>query len=282
MWIVGISRTRAPLIWAEQPLRSLLFVPGSEPRKVAKAALCESDAVVLDLEDAVSENAKDKARLLVADAVAATPFTGILAVRINGPETGLLDEDLTAVFHPNLDCVVLPKVTDASYLESVHARLSEIEAVHGIAVGTTRLMPIIETAAGVLNSRETLALAAHSSRVAAVIFGSVDLARDAGIDPSATGMELMYARSHIVLAARAAGISDIVDGPFTALADLEGLRADNVRSRALGYTGRVVIHPSQVEAVKQGYTLLSADQVGYLRTIVEKFEECIAQGRAAM
>src|SRR6266498_2416800 len=240
------GRLREVIAWDDHPIRSLLFAPGSEPRRLARVGTFGSDAVALDLEDAVAANAKDDARRLVADAVARMDPHGMLAVRVNAPGSSWFEADLEAVVQPNLDCLVLPKVEDRDYLRTVDELLSELEESRGMAPGKIRLVLTLETARGVDNVGEVLSFDPPTDRLAAVLFGAVDFVLETGIEPGLDEIELIYPRSKVVLAARAAGVPRILDGPWTRIDDLAGLDRAVERSRRLGFTGRGVIHPSHV------------------------------------
>jgi len=276
------SRRRRLIEWGNQPIRSLLFAPGSEPRKLARVGTFGSDAVVLDLEDAVAEDAKDDARNLVADAVSQFGPPGVLAVRVNPPDSSRLEADLEAVVHLNLDCVVLPKVEDQVYLNEVDSLLSKLEAARSIPQGHTRIVVTLETAKGVADARAALASKRCFPRLAGVLFGSVDFVLDTGLEPGADEIELLYPRSCTVLAARAAGVTRVLDGPWTQIDDLIGLEQAVNRSRRLGFTGRGVIHPSHVTPVQHGWWALSPMEAKKCERIVSAFEESLARGVASI
>lgn len=276
------GRLRALIAWDDQPIRSLLFAPGNQPRRLARVGTFGSDAVALDLEDAVAANAKDEARRLVADAVAQMDPHGVLAVRVNAPGSLGFEADLQAVVQPNLDCLVLPKVEDRNDLRTVDELLSDLERSPGMAPGQIRLIPTLEAARGVDNVEEVLSFDPPTDRLAAVLFGSVDFVLDTGIEPGPDELELLYPRGRVVLAARAAGVPRILDGPWMRIDDLAGLDRAVQRSRRLGFTGRVVIHPSHVRPVQRGWWLLAEAEAELCRRIVSTFERGLADGTAAI
>jgi citrate lyase subunit beta/citryl-CoA lyase len=276
------GRLHEAIAWDDHPIRSLLFAPGSEPRRLARVGTFGSDAVALDLEDAVAANAKDGARRLVADAVARMDPHGVLAVRVNAPGSPWFEADLEAVVQPNLDCLVLPKVEDRDYLHTVDELLSGLEESRGMAPGQTRLVLTLETARGVGNAGEVLSFDPSADRLAAVLFGSVDFVLETGIEPGRDETELLYPRGKVVLAARAAGVPRILDGPWTRIGDLAGLGRAVERSRRLGFTGRGVIHPSHVRPVQRGWWLLTEAEAEMCRQIVAAFESSLAGGTASI
>lgn len=266
--------------WSNQLLRSLLFAPGNHPRKVARVADFGADAIVLDLEDAVALAEKEPTRPAVRAALPRYQNTVVL-VRINGWATGLGAEDLDAVVCPSLHGVLLPKVEDAATLREVDRRLAVLEAREGLPTGTIRLFPLIETARGIAQVEE-IALQAPS-RVHTLIFGLADFAADLGIDLTAEGVELLYARSRVVVAARAAGLAPPIDGPYLRdLHDREGLIADSQRVRQLGFQGRVVVYPAQVEPTNWAFAFLPPEEIERAREIVRQFEAAEAAGSAAI
>lgn len=265
--------------WDHVVLRSLLFAPSNEPRKLAKLGSVGSDAVVLDLEDAVAETEKDAARELVAAALA-TYSDGVVMVRVNAADSGRLTDDLAAVVTPDLDCVVVPKVEGRESLAKVAETITNLEREREISAGAVKLIASVESAAG-LAACEELARTVPD-RLVTLLFGNVDFAADLGLEPAPDGTELLYARSRIVTAARAAGRTRPLDGPYLELDDEPGLIEDTRRSRRLGFGGRVVIHPAQIGPVQRGYQELTPGAVERAHRIVAAFEAAEASGSAAI
>ena len=233
-------------------LRSLLFTPGDQPRKLAKVDSFGADGFVLDLEDAVAEVAKDSARGTLAAVLPTYPPGPMVFVRVNGLQTGRCEDDILAVAVARLDGIMVPKVEDAAALHRVDAILAALERTRGLPTGSVRLLPTIETAVG-LAACERIAAAAPA-RVITLQLGPADLALDLGFDLTADARELAYARSRLVVAAQAAGLEPAVDGAYFELQDIDGLIADSVRSRQYGYQGRCVIYPPHVEPVQEVYS----------------------------
>lgn len=265
--------------WAQRPLRSALFVPGGEPRKLAKATELRADLVVIDLEDAVAESQKTAARGAVAATLADLPAVP-LAVRVNGANSGRLAGDVDAAVAPGLRCLVVPKVADADVLAFVDERVAVAERRAGLNRGAVALLALIETARGIAHCERILAQA--PARLLTAVFGSVDLGSDLGVDPGEDGVELLFARSRLVVAARAAGLARPLDGPFMDVRDEDGLAADCAKSRRLGFQGRVLVHPAQIGPAERAYSWLSDDEREHARRVVSEFEAAERGGSAAI
>jgi citrate lyase subunit beta / citryl-CoA lyase len=261
-------------------LRALLFVPGSDERKLAKASALGADAIVIDLEDAVAESEKTAARASTGAAIGGWAGDQLVAVRVNGPGSGRLEDDIASVVRPGLAALAVPKVEDAEALRIADRSLSAAEREHGMEPGGVRILALIETALGVVRADEVLLQA--PARTLTTIFGLADFAADLGLEPTRDGNELLYARGRVVVATRAAGMAAPIDGPYLQIGDEDGLIADCRLSRALGFQGRVTIHPSQVAPTQRAYSELSAESLESQRRIVEAFEEAQAAGVAAV
>lgn len=266
--------------WEQQLLRALLFVPGTERRKLAKVATFGADAIVIDLEDAVADDEKTEARAVTREALPSYAGGPAIMVRVNGRATGRMADDLRAVVHPRLDAVVVPKLEDAETLREVDAVLDEAEAREGLARGHVRVLALVETALGLVRCEDALARAPE--RLVTAIFGLGDFTADLGIDLTADAAELAYARSRVVVAARAAGLRRPIDGPFLDLFNEEGLLADSARSRQLGYQGRVTVYPPQVDATQRAYSWLGDEEAERARRVVAAFEEGERRGVASL
>lgn len=261
---------------ADQLLRTLLFVPGSDRDKLAKVARFRSDAIAIDLEDAVADDQKTAARAIAAEAVGALPAT--VAVRVNGAATGRLEEDVAAVVRAGLDAIVVPKVERPDELALADGAIERAERENGLATGSIALLPIVETPRGLVRCEQLLDAAPE--RTLTVAFGAGDYATEMGIDANGPGVR--YARERLVVAARAAGLARPLDGPWLELDDIEGLVADCRASRALGYQGRVIVHPAQVRPAQEAYSEVSDEAAARARRIVAAFEEAEARGVSAI
>jgi citrate lyase subunit beta/citryl-CoA lyase len=259
-------------------LRSLLFTPGNNLRMIAKAGALRADAVILDLEDSVPPDDKETARLFVRDSIRETARRGSrVFVRINAPATGLSREDLEWAVQPGLDGIMLPKSESAEDVISLSAELAKKEAERGLEKGSLAIVPLLESARGVVNAA---AVAAASPRIAAVAFGGVDFSRDMGLNLTKEGTELLVPRANIAIAARAAGVLSI-DTPCIDVNDPGRLAAEARAARGLGFRGKLLIHPSQVGLANEAFSP-TAEEVATARRVVEAFEKARAAGSGAI
>jgi len=247
---------------AARARRTCHAVPGSSDRFLAKAAGLPADEVFLDLEDAVAEGEKDRARDRVIAALRATDFTApTVAVRVNATDTPHYYRDLIAVAEQagdRLDAIMLPKVRTPGDVEMTDKLLGQIELARGLEPGRIGIEAQIEDALG-LSACEAIATA--SPRLEALIFGPGDYSAAVGIPVTTIGAapagypgdHLNYVYSRLVVAARAAGIQAI-DGPYAAVGDDEGLRERARLARALGLDGKWTIHPGQIPLVNEVFT----------------------------
>lgn len=219
--------------------RSLLFVPSDQPDRLRAGFGTRADAVVADLEDGVPPDRKDAARSVVAEVLPALDGAARL-VRVNAPETGLIEADLDAIAGLALDAIVLPKATP--------------EAVAELGRVGPPLIAVVETAAGLRLAYEI----ASAPRVAALALGAADLSADLRLETRADSTELLYARSKLVVDSAAAGLRAPFDRVFPRLTDSEGLRADARLARSLGFGGKSCTHASQPPVVNDVF----AESVG--------------------
>ena len=259
-------------------IRSMLFTPGNRPDLIVKAIASGADAVIVDLEDAVPLDSKADARAGLAD-LPASPVP--LYVRVNGAETDMLWDDVIAAGSSGVAGIVLPKAEDPALLVAIDGALTALEMSQGRPRGHTTVMPLIESSLGVLRTYEILTSA---SRVESVMFGSGeqgDLFADLGAEWTPEGTGLLYARSHVLLAARAAGIEHPLEAVFMDFRNLEALRVECELARRIGYVGKVAIHPAQVAVIHDVFTP-SAEEVAAQQRIVEEFDKALAAGSASI
>lgn len=231
--------------------RALLFMPGDDRRKIEKGAGLGVDSIIMDLEDGVALNNKVAARETIAAALREVDFGNAeRLVRLNPASSELAQDDLNATLSARPDGYVLPKVEAAWQVQEVSAHIEQIEREHNWPQGKIRLLAIIETARGVVNLKE---IAGSDPRLNGLIFGAEDLAGDIGATRTPEGHEVFYARSAVVIHAKAFGLQAI-DTPFVDLNDLDGLAAQTRTALQMGYTGKLAIHPRQVEPIQRIFT----------------------------
>lgn len=262
---------------AGRTIRSFLFATATNPRHVEKAMAGPSDAVIVDLEDAVAVEEKPAGREAVV-AFLKRPRAKPVFVRVNGLGTSFAFDDLMAVGAAGPDGIVLPKVESASDLQTVDWVLAGLEARHGNPRGSIAVLPIVETAKGLARVD---AIACAVGRVRRLLFGAVDLALDMDLDLADEVGALGHPRFAVALASRQAGLDGPVDTAFIAIADGDGLRTSTLNARKVGFSGKCCIHPSQVEAVNAIFTPSDAE-VARARRIVAAFEDVERSGAAAL
>jgi citrate lyase subunit beta / citryl-CoA lyase len=260
-------------------LRSCFYIPANNEKMISKAPTTPADLITLDIEDSVPPAEKPKAREMVRESLKLVGSGGSLVyVRVNNWETPWIIDDLEAVVYEGLHGVVLPKCAGAEQVRRLEYKLEELERKRGLPVGSIAVQLLIETAIGVMNAYPS---ALVSKRVNSLIFGAVDYTKDMRVKLTIQGEELLYARAHTACAARAAGLIAI-DHPFVAYQDIEAFEKSTRFGRQLGYEGRMLIHPNQIEPSHRIYTP-SPEDVEWAREIVKVFEEeGIAKGLAAI
>ncbi len=263
-------------------LRSMLFFPGNSMRMITKAATLSADAIIFDLEDAVPLPDKESARIMIRDSVKAVKSAGsYVFVRVNALTTELTAEDLRFVAVEGLDGIVLAKTEARSGVLELGGMLGEAEKNRGLELGSLRIVPLVETAKGVVNVYE---IASASERVVAVGFGAGDYYRDLGrsvasLSPEQT--ELLYARSQIVIGSRAAGVQAIDTVFFGLLTDREGFTKETQLALQLGFKGKLLVHPTQIETANRIFSP-SPEEAEYAKGVVGAFEEAQARGLGAI
>ena len=258
--------------------RSMLFLPGNNPNMLINGNCLGSDAVIFDLEDAVSPAEKDAARILVRNTMRYMDFTGCeIIVRINSIDTPYWKQDLDAIMPEKPALILLPKTGTAQDALEADAYMTQVEEKLGFAPNTVGLMPLIETAMGVENSFQ---IASATKRVQALFLGAEDLTADLQCKRTKEGKEIEYARTRLVVAARAAGV-DVYDTPFTDVNDDEGIVKDAEYAKALGFTGKSSISPRHVEVINSVFSPTQKD-VDYAYEVMEAIALAKAQGKGAI
>jgi len=258
--------------------RSMLFLPGNNPNMLINAGCLGADSVIFDLEDAVSPAEKDAARILVRNTMRYMDLSMCeVIVRINSVDTPFWKADLDAILPEKPGLILLPKASFAEDVREVDEYMESVEKRLGFEVGTVGLMPLIETALGVENS---FAIASAAKRVRALFLGAEDLTADLQCKRTKEGREIEYARTRLVVAARAAGI-DVYDTPFTDVNDDEGIVSDANLAKALGFTGKASISPRHVEVINQVFSPTEAE-IEYAYEVVDAIRIAKEQGKGAI
>jgi citrate lyase subunit beta / citryl-CoA lyase len=251
-------------------LRSPLFAPGDSERKMQKAIASAADAVILDLEDSVAAPAKPTARAMVPDVVRAHQGRGLI-VRVNPRGTPWYLDDLAAIVPSRPNSVMLPKCSGPDDLGTLGHHLEALEAAAGIPIGSVGVVAIVtETAASVFTLG---AYAGVASRLRAICFGAEDLSADLGISPrrpdGSYPAAIVFARAQVLVAAGALGVPAI-DTPYPDPRDPDGLRREADVAAADGFTGKILIHPAQIDIVNAAFTP-SPDQVRWAELVRDAF-----------
>ena len=254
--------------------RSMLFVPGNNPGMIRDAHIYGSDSIMFDLEDSVSINEKDAARYLVYKALTSLKYgKKELVVRINALDTRLGIDDLEAIVRAQPHVIRLPKTETAQDVIDCEREIERIEREIGMPVGTTGMMAAIESAKGVLNAYD---IARSSKRLIGIALGAEDYVTDLKTTRSPEGIELLFARSMIVNAARAAGIAAL-DTVYSDVNNEEGFRAEAELIKKLGFDGKSVINPRQIQPLHDGFNPSEKD-IAKARAIMEAIKEAESRG----
>ncbi len=257
--------------------RSLLFVPVTNPRFVAKSATSGADAVILDLEDSIAAAEKPRARTLLAAAVREAAAGGAaIVVRVNRPWRTLI-ADLEAAVIAGVAALMLPKIESAEQVEAIAEIVTELEAERGLPAGGLGLIPMIETARGLFRAE---AIARADARIIALTLGAEDFALSLGMEPEAEG--LFYPKQQMIIAARAAGVMPLgFLGSVADFTDLAAFRATLKRSRRLGFVGASAIHPAQIVVINEEYAP-SAAEIDRAGRLLAAYDAGVAEGKGAV
>lgn len=263
-----------------KPYRSLLFVPGHKRDWIDKALTSDADAIIIDLEDSVPEADKELARANALDALQSHDGSKGILIRPNALDTVFFGRDVATVTHNNLTAFLLPKLFSRDDVVRFDALVTAAELDHGIDRGTVELVPSLETAASISKVDEILA-GPRVGGVMAAAAKDADVSREVGFRWTAAGVETLYLRSKVVVAARAAGIRTIVLGLWQEVHNLDGMRTFAQDNSGLGYTGQVLIHPSHAPIANEEYGL-SATLRDYYEGLIAAFEEGQRNGHGAV
>lgn len=253
--------------------RTMMFVPGNNPGMMADAHIYGPDSIMLDLEDSVTMAEKDTARLLVYNALKSVDYgTTEMVVRINPLNTPYGKKDIEAVVKAGVDVIRMPKTETAEEVKEVEREIERVEAELG-CVGRTRIMAAIESTLGVVNA---YAIATASPRMMGIALGAEDYCANLKAQRTPGGDELRLARETIVVAARAAGI-DALDTVYSNLNDMETFRAEVEYIKTLGFDGKSIINPRQIEVVNEVFAP-KEKEIAKARAIVAAIKEAEAKG----
>ena len=256
----------------------MLFLPGNTPNMLINGDTLGADTVIFDLEDAVSPDEKDAARILVRNALKYQNFSGCeVVVRINPTDTEFWKEDLDAVIPLKPDMIMPTKVSGGEMIREVSAYMGQVEERSGIEKGSVKILPLIETALGVEKAYE---IASSDVRVAGLFLGGEDFTADMHCKRTKEGQEIFYARTRLVCAARAWGI-EAYDTPFTDVEDMEGLRKDTEFAKSLGFAGKAVISPRHVDIVNEVFSPTEAE-IEYAHDVMDAIEDGKRQGKGVI
>ena len=259
------------------PLRSLIFVPGNRPNMLERAKGFKTDIVMVDLEDSVPPDEKFTARELASEWVdILSNHNQKVMVRVNSLDTGLTKDEITNIINPRLYGISLGKVTSIWDIKSLNNMLVESEGRLQIPIGTIKIIPWIETAQSIMRLDD---IAKASNRIIAIAFGAEDYTNDMGIQRTDMGTEVEFPRSVVAIAARAANIAAL-DSPFVSFKDPVSLKADCMKARQLGYTGKFAIHPDQLAVINQTFSP-SQEDIAYALTIVQGWNDAVKNGRGS-
>ena len=259
------------------PRRSLLFMPGSNARALEKARILPADGIILDLEDSVAPDAKALARDQIAQAIAAKGFgKREVWVRTNSLDTPWWIDDITMAGEARPDGILVPKISSFEDLHTVGDRLAGIHAD-----GSIKVWAMIETARGVLHAEELAAASRDAkTRLAGFVFGPNDIARETRIRMQPGRAAMIPMITHCILATRAHGL-EILDGPYSDLGNFDGFGQECAQARDLGFDGKTLIHPGQIEACNAIFTP-PAEEVAHARKIIAAFEQPENAARGAI
>ena len=256
--------------------RSLVFVPGNNPRFLEKAKSLSADVVCFDLEDSVPDKEKKKARVMIKNALKKRDqYSASIFARTNSPDSGKIEADLKEIVQKGIDGIVIPKVNSAKELKKIEKTISSLEKKRKIK--GIRLMPSIESALGVVNCYE---IASASKRIDALVFGIFDLLNDMGIEyTKGNPRGAKYSRYEVPVAAAAAGVAAI-DGIWQDLKDKNGFTKDCQVGKSLGYAGKSVIHPDQIKTIHKIFHP-SKPEIAWAKKVCSVYEKSTKKGRGA-
>lgn len=255
-------------------LRSAMFVPGYTRKFLDKATGFKADALLLDLEDSVPIPYKEDARQFIREYLEAGRFSQQTFIRVNDIESGMLTEDLRAGMHANVDGFMFTKVRDENDIVYFEKLLSQMEHDHGFEQGKFKMLPLIEMGSAILRAHQ---IATASPRMVGLTLGGEDYLTDLDGLHKEHGTSLIVPRSLIVIAARSAHI-DVLDTPYLDIRNGEGFRKEVEQARELGFSGQLVLHPTQIDVANEVFSP-SDEEITEAQRIVAAIEESSEKGQ---
>lgn len=257
----------------EKLRRTMMFVPGNNPSMLLDADIYGADSIMFDLEDSVSIDQKDSARLLVYNMLKSDIYSSETVVRINTLESGLGYKDINAMVRGGIEVIRLPKTSTASEIKAVEREIEKVEKKIGKEIGTTKMMAAIECPLGVINS---YSIAKASDRLIGIALGAEDFVTSMKTKRSKDGIELLTARTQLVLAARAANIAAI-DTVFSDVEDKKTFKSEVREIKKLGFDGKSVINPRQIDIVHNIYKP-SVKEIDFAKRVIYAIKEANEKG----
>jgi len=257
--------------------RALLYMPGDDRRKIEKSTTLGVDCICMDMEDGTAINKKVEARAVISQAMKELNFgDSERCIRINSIGSGFEKDDLASALAAKPDSIVVPKIETAEQVKWVSEQIETYELSNKLNIGSIRLLIGLETAKGILNLKE---IAEADKRLEAIIFGAEDYGASIGATRTKEGIEVLYARSAVV-AACAANDLQAIDMVYIDFKDSDGLRAEAEQGAGLGFSGKQIIHPNQVQVTQEAFTP-SDKAIEYAQRVVESFEASQKEGKGA-
>ena len=265
--------------------RSLIFIPGNNPRFLEKSKTINSDILCFDLEDSVPIDEKESARILVNKTIREINIMDqsgkkiLIAVRINAPGTELALDDLKKIITEGIDAIVIPKVENESQVINLSDMIKTLEKENNIQNNFIKLIPSIESSLGVVNA---YSIAKSDQRISSLVFGIFDFLHNMKIDTNNQEIltSFMYGRAKVPVDARAAGI-DSIDSIWQNIDDIKGLEKDLTLGKNLGYTGKCIIHPSQIDLVHKIFSP-SLQDIQWAEKVISALDRSISDKTTKM
>ena len=258
-------------------LRSLLFIPGNQPKMLNKALNVFPDAFIPDLEDSVAWDHKDDARNIVHNHLnMLSQTTKLLIPRVNALETGILKEDLQAVINQNVFAIAIGKIFSSKDVQEISNLILKAEKEQKIKEGSIKLILWMETAQAIINAYEILT---SNQRIVGSAFGAEDFTNDMGIHRTENENEIFFARNQLSVASKAANVIAL-DTPFFAFKDPDALKENSLFAKSIGFKGKFAIHPDQIDIINDCFSP-SIQEIDHAKKVIETFEEAKKQGRGS-